>query len=212
MDLNKHYEISGKTKKRTIIIQREKRKQKYKSTSFFFCSSAFNRTHAFPLLTPSLAWNIDRFFFFKYAGNNLSLDVFCQDDREEGISTIWCSSSFFNFYYFYSYYFNSSGNAQRSQDAILLLLVSSDNHLSRKHLFISLLSLPVWGTGQMWNCIRFFIFISRFYIELCLYPINDAIILSVCNICVEIWLYIILLYVSVVFSIPDYFSWIGWCS
>lgn len=31
------------------------------------------------------------------------------------------------------------------------LLCSSDNHLSRKHLFTTLLSLPVWGTGQMWN-------------------------------------------------------------
>ncbi len=76
-----------------------------------------------------------------------------------------------------------------SQDAILFSLCSSDNHLSRKHLFTTLLSLPVWGTGQMWNWIVMTVSDFYFYFEILywiMYILNNAIILPVCNICVEI--------------------------
>lgn len=111
---------------------------------------------------------------------------------------------YFNFF-FLLIIFNSSGNAQRSQDAILLLLVSSDNHLSRKHLFFHCCHC-LCGVLVKCGTVSDFLFLFRDFILNYAYILNNAIILPVCNICVEIWLYIILLYVSVVFSIPGYFS------
>lgn len=80
MDLTKHYEISGE-KGPELFKEREKKEKKNIKARLFFQALSTGPT---PFPYPHHLHVIDSFFL--YAGNNLSLDVFCQDDREEDIS------------------------------------------------------------------------------------------------------------------------------
>lgn len=138
--------------------------------------------------TPSLAWyiylNIYFFlwnlFFFVYGEMPYVYYVY-QDHREEGITRNRCPSPFF-------FCFSPSDDEQPGCNPLFLYVHQTIIWVVSTFL-LHFLSLPMWGTGQMWNWIVMTVSDFYFYFEILywiMYILNNAIILPVCNICVEI--------------------------